>query len=78
MNIQHLSDGFEHGIGTGKKNKLADPHHFNANLDPVSHLNEDSDPDPIFHCNVDPSSFHSYAGPNPAYQNNADPDPQPL
>ncbi len=43
LNIQPLNDGIDHGVS-----KAADPHPFNADLDPASHLNEDSDP--ICHC----------------------------
>ncbi len=31
------------------KSTVADPHHFNADLDPAFHLNVDPDPDPAPH-----------------------------
>jgi hypothetical protein len=34
--------------------RVADPHHFNADPDPVSHFIADPVPDPAFHFNADP------------------------
>jgi hypothetical protein len=52
---------------SSKPDRVADPHHFNA------------DPNPAFHLNADPdSAFHLNADPDPAFHFNADPDPAPL
>jgi hypothetical protein len=52
-------------IFTSFNTRVADPHHFNADPDPVFHLN--ADPDPTFYFIADPAS-----------KNNADPDTQPY
>jgi hypothetical protein len=36
---------------------VANPHHFNADPDPVFYLNANPDPDPHFHFNEDPDPF---------------------
>jgi hypothetical protein len=48
---------------------VADPHHFDADLDPSFHF--DADPDPTFHFDADPNpTLHFDVAP--------DPDPVPL
>jgi hypothetical protein len=43
---------------------VADPHYFNADLDPTFQFDPDPDPDPTFHSDADQDS---------AFQNDADP-----
>ncbi len=54
--------------------RYADPHHFNADPDPVFHFNADPDP---FHSNANPDPFHSNANQDPAFHFDADADPDP-
>ncbi len=58
---------------------VADPHHFNSDTDPSFHFYTKLCP--TFHFNADPDTdtasgpaFHPIADPNPASQNNADPE----
>jgi hypothetical protein len=62
-------------------NRVADPHHFNADPDLAFHFNADphhfnEDPDPAFRFNADPHHFN--ADPDPAFHFNADPYSAPL
>jgi hypothetical protein len=42
-----------------EKDRVADPHHFNAEPDPFFYIN--MDPDPTFHSDEDPASYQSGA-----------------
>ncbi len=55
-------------------NRVADPHHFNADPDPAFHFN--ADPDLAFHFNADPDpAFHFNEDPDPLFHFNLEPDP---
>jgi hypothetical protein len=44
-----------------EKDRVADPHHFNAEPDPSFYFN--MDPDPTFHIDEDPAPHQSGANP---------------
>jgi hypothetical protein len=45
--------------------KVADPHHLNADPDPVFHFNANPDPAPLQSRVADPHSFHPDPDPDP-------------
>jgi hypothetical protein len=49
-------------VQSSAKDKVLDPHHFNADPDPAFHFNED--PDPNFHFDADPDLAPHHSGSN--------------
>ncbi len=57
---------------------VADPNHFDSDLDPDPACHFDEDPDPACHCDVDPDpACHFDPDPDPTFHFDADPDPYP-
>ncbi len=57
---------------------VADPNHFDADLDPDPACHFDADPNPACHCEADPDpACHFDPDPDPTFHFDADPDPDP-